>query len=702
MSEAFATDVAADALSVLDEGVAIFCPKVGLIHSNAAWRAHQCDAALEVIAIGVPFSQVLTLNLQHGAVRHVSGNEEAWLSRCITAHENCSAHFELALDGDRVVEVRERRDRDGRCVQVTRDISALDATKNALEAVKLRFAAYADIAADWFFETNADLEFTFVSGRHQKLTGLAYDEVLGRTHWEVYPSLLDDAPEVLERHLQNLQDRHPYELTLTCTCGDGVTRIFKYIGQPRFESSGAFVGYRGIGRDITDDHHSSERIRFRATHDMLTGLLNRDEFERRLQENIETVKNSSAEHTLFFMDLDRFKAINDQCGHEAGDDVLRELSALFKGAVREVDTVARLGGDEFAVLLLSCPVDQGKKVAEKIRAAVEEFRYTRGDLVFSLGVSIGIAPINDRTTGLVDLLRSADSACFAAKRAGRNRVQVCTEGVNASGPGRGEMRWMERIGQALEQGRLRLACQTVQTLQERTHPAGLRFEVLLRIKGQRNEIILPAEFLPAAERYQLASRLDQWVIETTLSWLQKQGENLARIERCSINLASQTLREEGLIEFVADHIKRTGVPANKLCFEISENVTLSYPGDVMRSVLGFKGLGCRCALDNFGGSLGSFSQLKRLPLDEIKIDGAFIRRLGIDAVNGAVLKAIAEVAGIVGMNVTAKHVEDERVLGILRDCGVGYAQGHLFAHPIWLDELLTTAKVSDTVARIAV
>jgi diguanylate cyclase (GGDEF)-like protein/PAS domain S-box-containing protein len=440
-----------------------------------------------------------------------------------------------------------------------------------------------------------------------------------------------------------------------------------------------------VYEDITEARLLNEQIAFQADHDSLTGLANRNNFDRQLKRAIALVHQENGDHALCYLDLDQFKIINDTCGHLAGDELLRQLGTLLKHHIRQYDFVARLGGDEFGILMHNCTSAQAFNACEKLRDLIKDFTFAWEDRSFSIGVSIGIASINVTSGNAVDLLKEADAACYAAKERGRNRVHVFSPDDEDLALRQGEMQWVEKIRLGLAQNRFCLHGQVIVPLQHSDE--GLHFEVLVRYKDERGNIVPPGAFFPAAERYNLAPELDRWIIATLFEWLSSKPDFLQALSLCSVNLSGLSLCDEPMLEFISAQFRQWGVPSNKLCFEITETAAISNLSQAIHFINELKKLGCLFSLDDFGSGLSSFAYLKNLSVDYIKIDGLFVKDILDDKVDLAMVKSINEVGHVMNKKTIAEFVENEDVFELLKVLGIDYAQGYGVGRPVPLDEL---------------
>ncbi|MFT5350966.1 MAG: diguanylate cyclase (GGDEF)-like protein/PAS domain S-box-containing protein, partial [Gammaproteobacteria bacterium] len=434
--------------------------------------------------------------------------------------------------------------------------------------------------------------------------------------------------------------------------------------------------------DITEARILSEQLEYQAKHDALTGLINRAEFEKRLR-RVLNADSDDGEHALCYLDLDQFKIINDTCGHLAGDELLRRVSDILNTVVRKRDTLARMGGDEFAVLLEHCSIDQAKRVANELIHSVETLRFVWEGKRFTLGVSIGLVPMRKGSGTLTDILSAADSACYAAKDAGRNRTHVYYSDDIELSLRRGEMEWVSKINDALEDGHFCLERQTISCLNKKSKQRhGNHYEILLRMQSGDGQLVYPGAFLPAAERYNLSEKIDRWVVSKTLGWLSNNVKELESLALCTINLSGLSMGNDDFLEFLLNLFDRSIVPADKICFEITETAAIGNLGAAIQFIHALKEIGCQFALDDFGTGVSSFNYLKNLPVDYLKIDGSFIREIHKDPIDFAMVRSINEIGHVMGKETIAEFVENDAILDVVRSIGINYAQGLAIDKPV--------------------
>jgi len=455
---------------------------------------------------------------------------------------------------------------------------------------------------------------------------------------------------------------------------------------PLFDENNDVSHFVATQEDVTEAKKLSEETSYQASHDLLTGLVNRREFEFRLDRVIKSVKDDQSEHALCFMDLDQFKIINDTCGHVAGDELLRQVGDLLLSNVRQRDTLARLGGDEFALLMEHCGLEQAYETCQKIIELLADFRFHWEEHVFTIGISIGLAQINKHIQDSHEVLAYVDGACYSAKDAGRNRVEVHTDDSERLKQRQGEIQWSSEINGALDNNRFELYCQPIVPLDNRD--GGISYEVLLRLRMQDGTIVPPGAFLPAAERYNSITQIDRWVIEHSLIWISRNEQYLHHVKSFSINLSGQSLGDEAMLGFIIREFQRGDVPAEKIKFEITETAAIANLRDATVFMRSLSEFGCQFALDDFGSGLSSFAYLKNLKVDVLKIDGMFVKDMLDDPLDFEMVKSINDIGHVMGLETIAEFVESEDIADKLREIGVDYAQGYALGRPVPIDETL--------------
>lgn len=432
------------------------------------------------------------------------------------------------------------------------------------------------------------------------------------------------------------------------------------------------MGYIAIVEDVSESRRLSEELSHQATHDDLTGLLNRRALERQLGDYLRRAHSENSVHALCFIDLDQFKIVNDTRGHVVGDELLRQVANHLGEHLRKGDLLARLGGDEFGLILDRCDPQSAVMVAEKLRRALDDATFIWQGYSFSAACSIGVVPITSKADDTTELLQAADAACQIAKEQGRNRVHLA-EGNDAElSERREQMEWVGRIRAALEEDRLYLDAQAIASL---TDPDRVRYEVLVRMLDENGQTVPPGAFLPASERFGLAHLIDRWVLEHVCRQLQEHPGHLAELEACHVNISGRSFDHEDFMDFVVGLLGRYSVPPEKLCFEITETAAIRHLSDVQAFMERLKGLGCTFALDDFGAGLSSFGYLRDMPVDLLKIDGSFVRKIATDETDRAMVRAINDIGQTLGKTIVAEFVEDDDAFNVLREMGVHYGQG---------------------------
>ena len=585
-----------------------------------------------------------------------------------------------------------QRDHDGQPIEMSGtvlDITERKRIERLLLEEKERALVTLHSIGDAVIATDAHGYIEYLNPVAEKLTGFELDEARGQALDRVFRIINEEtrhaAEDPVARCLSEGQIVGLANHTVLVS-RSGTEHAIQDSAAPIRDPTGEVLGVVLVFSDVTEARRLSREISYQASHDGLTGLTNRQEFERRLKRVVETARNSSTTNALCYLDLDQFKLINDTCGHVAGDEVLRQVSSLLQNNVRHRDTIARLGGDEFGLLMEHCSLKEAQQVARKLVEAVSDYEFFWEDKRFKIGVSIGLVAVNDLDTDVNGLLSAADTACFIAKDQGRNRFHVFREDDEHLVRRHGEMQWAVRLPRALEEGSFRLFYQPMMPVTSKG-VEGAHYEVLMRL--QEDQIVLPETFLPAADRYQLSSQLDRWVIATTFQWIADHPAHLRGLYLCAINLSGHSLNEEAFLEFINQKLKDSPIPPDKICFEITETVAISNFSRARDFMKDLKAQGCQFALDDFGSGLSSFGYLKNLPVDFLKIDGVFVKDILDDPLSLALVKSINEIGQVMGIRTIAEYVENEAILEKLRKIGVDYAQGFAIDRPRPIEELLT-------------
>lgn len=457
---------------------------------------------------------------------------------------------------------------------------------------------------------------------------------------------------------------------------DGSSVAIQYSISPLLSRDGEALGVVLVIRDVTENRNMARQLSYQAAHDALTGLINRREFETRLQSALESTRDGSDSHVLCYLDMDKFKIVNDTCSHSEGDQLLTDVASILRDGMRETDVLARIGGDEFGILLQHCRQEDAVEITEKMLAMIRTINDGSRGPSFEVSASIGISVLDSGTESITALMRQADLACYAAKDRGGNRIHVYQAGDQDLARRHSEMKWVRRLTEAIKEERLVLYRQEIVPVNPHDGECG-HFEVLVRMRDEAGELITPARFLPAAERYNLVTALDRWVIDRSFAWHSVCGQE----QVMAINLSGNSLADESFLGFVKDRFARHAVSPASVCFEITETAAIANLEHAIRFITELKQLGCRFSLDDFGSGLSSFSYLRNLPVDYLKIDGSFIRDLDSDPVNAAMVGAIAQLSRVMGLKTIAEFVENDAILEVLAGIGIDYAQGYGIARP---------------------
>jgi diguanylate cyclase (GGDEF)-like protein/PAS domain S-box-containing protein len=624
-----------------------------------------------------------------------------------------NAEFQLRrLDGTHITVVenaRGVRDKSGRLVGFEGTISDISARKRAELAVlaeKDKAQITLQSIGDAVITTDAAGVVEYVNPVAEELTGWHSNEICGHHISEAFNIVNEQSRDAAENPVMLcLRTRRVVE-------GGGSAILINRRGQevaiedsaaPIRDRSGNIIGVVMVFHDVSKERRLRRALAYQAHHDALTGLINRREFENRLTAALnKALEDEDVRHVLMYLDLDQFKVINDTCGHQAGDQLLKQVTGVLQTRLRSKDVIARLGGDEFGVLLENCNEQQAMPIAEAIRQAIRDFRFMWNSNALNVGVSIGFVEINSSSGSIVNLMSAADVACYAAKDSGRNRVHAYQR--DEIPQRHREMQWVSRIARACEEKRLELYFQPIVPIGQ-TQDAHAHFELLLRMRSEDGELVLPGEFIPAAERYNLMSMLDRWVIQQVLSTL-VHGRHRAENDipyTVSVNLSGTSLNDDGFLDFIISELQQHELSPRSLCFEITETAAIANLAKVNHFMHELKSRGCLFSLDDFGSGLSSFMYLKNLPVDFLKIDGQFIQNVNADNIDRSMVMAITQIGHAMGIRTIAERVESVHVLQTLGAIGVEYAQGFLIAEPKSIQSLsvLSRATQSDALLRSA-
>lgn len=626
------------------------------------------ELMLIMLAITIGFSALLGILLARRISRPVEH-----LARAAT--DIADGRFDIALDAGGPTEIRELgRALRSMAVRLSKQIKRLeDAEFSARELAHVTIESI----GDGVITTDQTGRVTYLNPVAEHLTGWSNAEAEGQPVETIFKIVNEitrkTAPNPVARALAEGKIQGLANHTVLIR-RDGHEYAIQDSVAPILGVSGEMLGAVMVFSDVSEARALEREITHQATHDWLTNLINRQEFEHRLRRVLESTRGGDSRHALCYLDLDQFKIVNDTCGHTAGDELLRQVSALFLAKVRSRDTLGRIGGDEFVVLMEHCEVEQARRVAEQLRKVLEEFRFTWEGRVFSIGVSIGVVGIDRFSESYVAVLKAADNACYLAKESGRNRVNVYRDDDQALTQRRDEMDRVTSLKRALEENRFELDAQAISTLGEGSGREPEHFELLLRLVDIDGKRVLPSGFMRAAERYDLMVDIDRWVVERTLAWLAQQTEYPASTV-WSINLSGQTLGDEEFLDFVLHRFDENGVDGEQVCFEVTETAAISNLAHATRFIHAVRRRGCKIALDDFGSGLSSFGYLKTLAVDYLKIDGVFVKDVADDDVDLAMVRSINEIGHLLGMRTVAECVESPAILEHMRALGVDAVQG---------------------------
>jgi diguanylate cyclase (GGDEF)-like protein/PAS domain S-box-containing protein len=608
------------------------------------------------------------------------------IRRVLKGAESLKADIRVVLPGGTVRWLNERaepiRQDDGkvlRLVGVAQDFTERKLAEEALFREIERAQVTLGSIADGVIRTDPSGAIDFINPAAERITGRSLDEIYGQPLRDIYrvvdedtrtPSFdivdqcIRDARPVAMPGPRLLIDKHGNEFSIQDSA------------VPIQNRDGEIVGAVLIFKDLSQVRQMEQEMQHLESHDALTGLINRQAFEKRVEELLPRTLDNGDQHALCYLDLDEFKLINDSCGHAAGDEFICQITAVLAAKVRPDDTIARMGGDEFAILMEDCTPDAARALAEDLAEAVRRVRFSWQERIFAVGVSVGLVPISRDSESADAILKAADAACHVAKETGRNRLHEYQPGDTAIAERSGEMQWISRIHQALAEDRFQLYQQPVRPLRAETSVESM-FEILVRMLDEQGHLVPPNDFIPSAERYHLISSIDRWVIRNALAVLRDVDESI----RFIFNVSGQSVSEETFQSFVMEQLRTSRVAPERVLFEITETAAIADLHRAMRFISIFKGLGCRFVLDDFGKGVSSYTYLKNLPVDLLKIEGEFVRRMLDDPIEAAIVDSINQVGHVVGLETIAECVETEEVFDAVRRAGIDYAQGYWIARP---------------------
>jgi diguanylate cyclase (GGDEF)-like protein/PAS domain S-box-containing protein len=554
---------------------------------------------------------------------------------------------------------------------------------------------------DAVITTNAKGEVEKINPIAEQLTGWQIDEARGQPLIEVFKIINEQTREPAINPVETVLREGIIAALANHTIllhRDGREFAIDDSAAPIRTKEGEIVGTVLVFRDVTSDRLMENLLSWEASHDDLTNLVNRREFERCLKQALAIAKTQDKQHILGFLDLDRFKVVNDTCGHVAGDELLCQLANLMQAKLRKADTLARLGGDEFGIILHECPMEKGRSIIEDLSKSIQDFGFVWEDKVFRVGVSIGLLTITANSQNVENIMEAVDAACYAAKESGWNNIRIYESDDNELSEHRQQRQWLSQINLALAENHFRLYYQSIVSLNgskptediAHTLREGKHYEILLRMIDDQGKVIAPMAFIPTAERYKLMPAIDRWVISTLFTMLDDHFQQanidtsatqIDYLPHYAVNLSGASINEADFIEFMREQFAVHKIPPQIICFEITETVAIANLSKATQLMKEFKGMGCKFALDDFGSGMSSFTYLKTLPVDYLKIDGSFVKDIVNDSVAEAIVGSINTIAQEMGIQTIAEFVASEAILVKIRDLGVDYAQGYSIDKP---------------------
>jgi diguanylate cyclase (GGDEF)-like protein/PAS domain S-box-containing protein len=562
-------------------------------------------------------------------------------------------------------------------------------SENKLHIERSKAAVTLEAIGEGVITTDTEGTITYMNPAAEMLTGTKIDSVKGNVIHDILRIRENDSAHIsnypIEKVLNNKESvRHESHLILVKP--DNSELVIKDIASPVFDMSGELIGMVLVFYDFSNIKRMSDKLSYQASHDDLTDLYNRREFEDQLDDALKDARERNTEHALCYLDLDQFKIINDTCGHMAGDILLKQISHQIKTKVRRHDLLARLGGDEFGIIFYDTPIKKAKLFAKTIKDSVSGYKYIWNDSTFEVGVSIGLVPINANVRSHSELMMRADSACYIAKDNGRNCIHTYAASDVDFIRRSDELHWYNKINEAIENDKFTLYYQKIMPTKQSTQK-GIHYEILLRMEDIDRQIT-PAEFISAAERYLLMPKIDRWVLESFLKGFENREIDNFGGDRYNINLSGQSLCNDEFLDFAMQRLQGKYVSPSRLTFEITETAAISNMDKALQFILHLKELGCKFALDDFGTGVSSFQYLHDLPVDYLKIDGKFVRNIDSNRINRSIIDSISKIGHELGLEIIAEYVEDDQIRDKLLKCDVDYLQGYAIGYPTPLKELL--------------
>ena len=670
----------------LFDAIARTLPDVALVHKAEILYANEAAGALFGLAptslIGKPATDLL-----RPAYRSLLRKQIDAGLRGDTELAPLEVQLISTDDAERWVELHTARteyEGDAALITVAKDIAHRKSLEVSLGRSKLQARITLESIGEGIITTDRTGTIDYMNEAAEQLLGVLRSAAIGRRPGDLMALVDESDRESLGDPVEQcLTDRKRVSLgrraLLLAKESDREFSV-ELTASPIRGPGGEMAGCVAIFHDVTELRGLAREMSYQATHDALTGLVNRAEFERRLRSALDALRGNGTGYVVSYLDLDRFKVVNDTSGHIAGDNLLREVAGLLKKQVRDSDTVARLGGDEFAMLLVGCPLDKARQIADEVSEAVANQRFVWQDQVFDVGVSIGLVELGPESMSPESVLNAADSACYVAKQQGRGGHHVYSARDEMLAREKGDIQWLQRLQRALREDQFELHFQPIVATEGSTL-RGPAAEILLRLCDESGDRYAPAQFLRTAERYQLMGGIDRWVLRHALTMLASGLPKLPRERSCSINLSGQALIDDSFLEFIVDALDHSGVEPRRICFEVTEQAVMGNLDHARRFISVLHGIGCEFAIDNFGSGIGSFAKLKNLSIDYLKIDGTYTRGLESDPINREMIAAMIKLARQLDFKVIAEQVEDGESFDTLRRLGVDFIQGFAVERP---------------------
>jgi|GEM_PF-1192134 len=564
------------------------------------------------------------------------------------------------------------------------DVTELVTTQRQLKEEQERAHVTLESIADGVIRLNSMMEIDYINPVAEKLSGWQERDAIGKNAYGVLKMFEEDSSESIRNIFENKEKTKILICRLINRQNDEY--LIEYTCSPLVDEEGQHIGSLFVFRDVSERRAAMKKIIWQSSHDPLTGLVNRNEIELRLEKSLISAKSKNTQSTFMYLDLDQFKIVNDTCGHLAGDELLRRITQQIHHQLRSRDTLARLGGDEFGVLLENCPIENANMIAQKIRDSVVQYRFVWDEKLFKVGVCIGIVSINKYSSSVSQLFRDADSACYAAKSNGGNSIQIHMENDEQLNQQRQQMSVIADINDALENNRFRLYYQPIYDAQNNSIS---HWEVLLRMINRRSEFLLPNKFLAASERFGLIKQIDEWVVENTFDQLLKIHSISSNKPKLAINLSASTLADSAAKDHIIELLNQNKGLHGNLIFEITETSALSNIKVVNEFIEELRGFGCICALDDFGTGVSTYSYLNNLNIDMIKIDGEFIHDITENKINREIVKSIVHISKMMDITTVAEKIENKEADNYLCSIGIDLRQGFYLGRPVPAEEFVS-------------